>query len=225
MALAQLPFVPKPATLREADLHMKSLSFSKRFWILAVTGALGGTLGDFCHVLSHTDGYPLSAGPQIPGMGIPFWVPPLFAAAGLGIGFSHPWADRQTGAAYAPRPGVRSATQLTWALALFLGTWALSGFWTVPAGGIKDLVLGTLAVASWIAFDRTWTGLGLALVTSALGTGAEIFQIRALGTFYYTEGNRNLFGAPSWLPFIYCCGSVAVGNLGRVLARGFIRAS
>jgi hypothetical protein len=109
-------------------------------------------------------------------------------------------------------------------LACLLTTWAASGFLSLATGGAKDALIGALAAGAWWFWDRTGSGLAFALVTAALGTGFEISQVRA-GTFYYTTGHQNLWGVPSWLPSLYCCASVTVGNLGRCLARAPTQAS
>jgi hypothetical protein len=190
-----------------------------RWTILFLSGAVGGTLGDFCHVASRTDTYPLTSGPQLPGLGIPYWVPVLFGSAGLAIGLSHPWLDSRIGRPTRPRPGLRSPAWVGIGLAWLLVTWAASGFLPLATGGAKDGAIAAIAGLGWWVLDRTWAGLGLAVATAVLGTGAEILLVH-LGIFAYLAPHTNLQGVPSWLPYVYVIASVGAGNLGRWLERG-----
>lgn len=187
------------------------ISSSRRAAIHALAGAVGGTAGDLCHVLSGTEGYPASMA-RVPGLPLPWWVPPLFAGAGLAIGMGIPWADRF----FAPRARPSGAS-VGWGLALLLSTWAASGFLPLATGGAKDIVITAAAIVAWGLFDRTRSGILLGLVTAVAGTSAEALQIH-LGRFHYMPAATNLVGVPSWLPQLYFCASIAVGNFGRWLA-------
>jgi len=178
----------------------------KRLVIIFVLGAVLGPVGDLFHLLSGTTAYP---------DGFPFWAPLLFGAAGLGVGLSHPMADRVLGPSSSRlRPGVRCWTYTGLGLAAFLGLYCASGYLPGKTGGLRDLLLAGGAIGVWVALDRTWQGLLLAAATALCGTLFEIGLV-STGAFYYLPGSSNFYGVASWLPWLYVAASVAMGNLGR----------
>jgi hypothetical protein len=196
------------------------LPFWQRAFILFAVGAIGGSLGDFFHVLSETTGYP-PGWIRVPGLGLPIWVPVLFGTAGLGIGLSHPWLDQKLDPLKPlQRPGLVSPLRIGAALLLMLFTWIASGYLPLATGGSKDFVIAACAAAIWWGFDRTASGLRLAILTAALGTLVEVVQVRFIENFYYVPPATNLGGVPSWLPLLYVSASIALGNFGRWLAGG-----
>lgn len=169
--------------------------------------ALGATLGtalDAVHVHTGTTSYP---DPFVLQMA--WFVPLLFGAAGVAVGLGRPLFDRllrRTDPAPA-RPALLGG------LLLFIAAYVLSG--TLPAGNLaKCAALGALAVASLALFDRTGLGLLLACTTAVSGSLIEALQIEH-GIFRYTTPDR--LGVPCWLPCLYACAQVAIGNLGRRL--------
>ena len=66
----------------------------------------------------------------------------------------------------------------------------------------------------WYVSDKTWQGFVLAILTAIVGTGFEMV-LTTTGHFYYTQ--PHILGVPVWLPLLYICASIAVGNLGRKL--------
>jgi hypothetical protein len=164
--------------------------------------ALGGTVGvlfDQIHVSTGTTVY---SAPVV--LGQPLWVSPLFGAAGLGFGMGRVWLDPK-----ASRPSER---EVGVSFALFVLAYVLS---TMLSGLVAVGVLGGLAVATFLACERSARGAVLALVSAAAGTGVEIALV-AMGTFRYREGD--LFGVAVWLPALYLSAAMAVGALGRKLA-------
>lgn len=197
-------------TVRAVDPHISPLFFPAL--LLFLGGALLGTLGDFFHVVTQTDGYQSPLYP-LPGSGQPFWVPFLFGSAGLGIGLSHPFIGRRLG--QKPRMG-KSWMDVIAGILAFLFLYACSGFLSLETGGAKDafLIIGALLV--WVIFDRTWQGIVLGLSTALIGTSFEIF-LSYIGGFYYYPHAANFAGVPSWLPWLYFPASITVGNAGRFL--------
>ena len=53
----------------------------------------------------------------------------------------------------------------------------------------------------------------MALVTAIAGPVTEIVLINKLGLYHYSH--PTWWGIPTWIPWVYFCGSAAVGNLGR----------
>ena len=64
------------------------------------------------------------------------------------------------------------------------------------------------------AVPGTGLGLLLACTTALTGSAIEAAQIEA-GIFSYLAPDR--WGIPCWLPCLYACAQVAIGNLGRRL--------
>jgi len=173
--------------------------------VLFLLGAMGGTLGDFFHVVSQTDGYPSSTW-VLPFTHQPFWVPLLFGSATVGIGLSHPWLNFKK----------KSPTQSAIGNLLFLLLYAASAFLPFKTGGWQDILMLAGTLILWLCLDPTWQGALLALATALIGTGVEIvlthFQI-----FYYYPRVANFYGVPSWLPWLYTAASITLGNTGRML--------
>jgi MFS family permease len=169
--------------------------------------ALGATLGtalDAVHVHTATTRY---TDPLVFEMA--WFVPLLFGGAGVAVGLSRPLFDRLL-RRDGPAPGTPA---LLGGLALFIAAYVLSG--TLPAGNVaKCAALGALAAASLLLFDRTGLGLLLACTTAVTGSAIEAAQIEA-GIFSYLAPDR--WGVPCWLPCLYACAQVAIGNLGRAL--------
>lgn len=59
----------------------------------------------------------------------------------------------------------------------------------------------------------TVVGFAMAGLTAVAGPIIEIGLIKQLGLYHYTHAGS--LGIPSWIPWVYFCGSPAVGNLGR----------
>ena len=53
----------------------------------------------------------------------------------------------------------------------------------------------------------------MAAITGVGGPAVEVLLINALHLYHYS--NPVLLGTPTWICWVYACGSVAVGNLGR----------
>lgn len=66
----------------------------------------------------------------------------------------------------------------------------------------------------WLLAGRSWQNLLLSLVTAITGTLIEMTLVAA-GAFSYVH--PDILGVPLWLPCIYACASLAVGDLGRSL--------
>eukprot|EP00951_Prasinocladus_malaysianus_P020561 scaffold168508_cov49-Prasinocladus_malaysianus.AAC.1 len=53
----------------------------------------------------------------------------------------------------------------------------------------------------------------MAVVTATAGPAVEVILINVLGLYHYVH--PQVLGIPSWIAWVYFCGSPAVGNLGR----------
>lgn len=147
-------------------------------------------------------------------------MPLLFGVAGVILGVAHPWLDAQP---WAGRPRGDAAPGWPWVLAgiaAFVAQYAASGALETPLLGrslgplpaLDALLLATGATHWWL-FDGTRQGLGMALLTAAAGPAVEVALIN-LGHLY-AYAHPAVAGVPTWIPWVYLCGSAAVGNLGR----------
>lgn len=176
----------------------------KAFAVLAALGATVGAALDGTHVRTGTLSYPT---PDF--LRMEWWVPLLFAGAGVAIGLARPFweriLDRRT-----PRPSL-GITAL--GMGLFMGSYVLSGLlpfaWSTVA-----MILAVLFALTWSICDRTSLGIFLAVATALLGTSVEIMLVR-MGLFSYTH--PDIAGVVGWLPWLYCTAAVGVGVLGKRL--------
>ena len=143
------------------------------------------------------------------------------------LGVSHPYLDQQP---WATKP--RGGTNPSWAwvlasIAFFVAQYGASGALEAPLLGHTvaslpaiDVVLSATGTAHWWWFDGTRQGLIMALLTAACGPLVEIALINVGHLYDYTH--PQLWGIPSWIPWVYLCGSAAVGNLGRKLSASML---
>jgi hypothetical protein len=171
--------------------------------VLALAGAVLGTLLDGVHVATATTRY---AHPLV--LGLAWWVPLLFAGAAVAIGLSHLAADAALGRA--PRPDGGSVAI---GLALCLALWAASGL-VKPAGRALGL-LAPASLAVWWFLDGTLAGLVFALATAVAGVAVEATLV-STGAFAYVAPDAGRVA--SWLPWLYVAAAVAVANFARWLA-------
>ena len=78
-----------------------------------------------------------------------------------------------------------------------------------------DAALAASGVGAWGVFDGTRQGLVVAVATAVAGPFTEIFLINVTHLYHYE--NPDVFGIPSWITWVYFCGSPAVGNLSRAV--------
>jgi len=169
---------------------------------LFLLGAILGTGLDALHVYSKVERYPI---PIL--FGLAWWVPLLFGAAAVAIGYSHPLVDPLLHHRRFRRLSV-SIGELTWVLLAYLVSAS-----TLPSIA-KVGLLTVIYLNFWVLAGRGWQNLLLSLVTATTGTLIEMILVTA-GAFSYLH--PDFVGVPYWLPGIYACASLAVGDLGRSL--------
>lgn len=193
--------------------NQANTKLSLRFVLTAfILGAFIGTTGDFVHVITNTDGYPPNGpAPFLPllPVNMPVWVPFLFGTAVMLMAGFH----RLSSAKYTPRMGDNKDYAYA-APVLFLILYALTGFITAGTGGLQDVWIAVVAIALWWVMDRTLWGAGFAIINALLGTAFEICLVHINGFYYYPE-HSNLFGVPSWLPWLYVAASICISVLVR----------
>ena len=170
---------------------------------LFLLGAVCGTALDALYVYSSVELYPRPA-----FLGVAWWVPLLFGCAAAAIGYSHPLIDPLIHNMRRPRRLSTSIAELSWLLLAYVIT--ASTFTSIS----KVILLGLIYFNFWLLTGRGWRNLLLSLVTAITGTLIEM-TLLAAGAFSYLQ--PDIFGVPYWLPFMYACASLAVGDLGRSL--------
>jgi hypothetical protein len=172
------------------------------FWLLLL-GATLGTALDALEVYSGVERYPR---PML--FGVAWWVPLLFGAAAVAIGYSHPLVDPLISRTRPYRRLSSSMGELTWLVLAYL----------ISASTLDSQAkVGLIAIIYlnfWLLAGRSWQDLLLSLVTAITGTLVEMILVNA-GVFSYTH--PDILGVPYWLPGLYACASLAVGDLGRSL--------
>ena len=95
--------------------------------------------------------------------------------------------------------------------------------WLVLAYLVSAIALPSIAKAGllvviylnfWVMAGRSWQNWLLSIATAITGTLTEMVLVAA-GAFSYLQ--PDFLGVPYWLPCIYACASLAVGDLGRSL--------
>jgi hypothetical protein len=169
---------------------------------LFLLGALPGMALDAFHVFSGVERY---ASPTL--LEIAWWVPLLFGGAAVAIGFSHPLLDpllhhRRFRSLFSSLLG------LAWLPLVYLIS--ASFFDTLT----KTLLILLVYCNFWLLAGSDWQNLVFSLVTAITGTLIEMILVAA-GAFAYLH--PDILGVPYWLPGIYACASLALGDLGRSL--------
>jgi len=96
-------------------------------------------------------------------------------------------------------------------------TWLLLAYVIVASSTsslAKTILLSLIYFNFWLLTGRGWQNLLLSLVTAITGTLVEMTLV-ASGAFSYLQ--PDILGVPYWLPFMYACASLAIGDLGRSL--------
>ena len=171
-------------------------------WLFALGATIGSTLDAF-HVYSGIERYPVPA-----FAGIAWWVPLLFGAAVVAIGYSHQQVDPLLGQVRRPQRLAVSVAGLSWLLLAYV----VSA--TALLSAEKVALLGIIYLNFWLLAGRSWQNLLLSVVTAITGTLIEMTLVAA-GAFAYVH--PDFTGVPYWLPCLYACASLALGNLGRSL--------
>ena len=174
-----------------------------------------------------------------------WWVPPLFGGAGVVIGLGHTLGDGlrlRAGALAETFEGVDKQTFLDacpgkpvtgWepkptAVALAVSFFATQYFFSgalattienpfgenMPRVAV-DVLLAISGIAAWWGFDRTAQGFAMASLTAVAGPLAEIGLINVAHLYAYAS--PDFLGVPTWIPWVYFCGSPAVGLLSRAV--------
>lgn len=178
------------------------LSWGKNLLARILLGGIAGTALDAFHAHNDVERY------QSPALfGVAWWVPLLFAAAAVSIAYSHVFIDPLLHQRRSP-PLITSLAELAWLVLAYL----------VSAGTLDTYTKTTLLLLIyfnfWLLAGRTWQNLLYSIATAITGTMIEMILVSA-GAFAYIH--PDFLGVPYWLPCLYACASLAVGDIGRSL--------
>ncbi|CAM9784149.1 unnamed protein product [Scytosiphon promiscuus] len=193
-------------------------AFRKMLPVMAVAGALLGPNLDNYHsafgVLTYKNPVEIAIADHLL-VTTDWWVPPLFAVAGAGIGALYILGDAALETPQAQREPAWRDVFLS--ISIFSFQYYLSGLLTATGCDYWVLVLVCSVIAERVfdVFDATRTGLLVSLATAALGPLIEVFLVNA--TDLYVYNGADFFGVDSWIPVVYFCGGPAVGNLARAI--------
>lgn len=179
--------------------------FKAILWLFGL-GAILGTALDAIHVFSHIERYPAPT-----FLGMAWWVPLLFGTAAVAIGSSHALVDPLLGQ-HRARSLLTSSLQITWLLLAYILSASMLD--TFTKGGLLLLIY----LNFWLVAGGGWQNLVFSFVTATTGTLVEMTLVAA-GAFAYVR--PDLLGVPFWLPCLYACASLAVGDLGRSFFNAF----
>ena len=185
------------------------LAKSWALWWLFVLGATVGTELDAFHVFSKVERYAMPV-----FLGVAWWVPLLFGGAAVAIGYSHAMVDPLLGQRRVPRQLQLCIIQLLWVVLVYV----------ISATSIDSLakvgLMTIVYVIFWFVAGKGWQNVALSFATAITGTLVEMVLVAA-GAFTYLH--PDFMGVPYWLPCIYACASLAVGDMGRYLLLSSIR--
>jgi len=175
-------------------------------WAVLVLFVLGATLGT---VLDAIDVYSGVERYTVPALfDLAWWVPLLLGTAAVAIGYSHTMVDPLIAHMRPVRRLSISFAELMWLLLAYLV--GASTLESIAKVGLLTLIY----INFWLLAGRSWQSLLFSLVTAITGTLVEMTLVAA-GAFSYLH--PDVLGVPYWLPCIYACASLAVGDVGRSL--------
>ncbi|GMI17413.1 hypothetical protein TrLO_g12012 [Triparma laevis f. longispina] len=144
------------------------------------------------------------------------WTPPLFALAGVLIGYLYTVGDRLLNdKAQIPPPPTPTVPFTLTSISFFTFQYWLSGILSINNvdGTTIFLTMSTMALLGFLVFDRTIVGFWTSLATAI---GGPLIEIGLLSTFHdYHYLNSDFGPIPGWIIPVYFLGGPANGNLAR----------
>lgn len=182
---------------------------------LFALGAVGGLIGDMCHVESGTTAYLEDPLPYV--WRSQLWFPLMTGAGTAALGWLRVrFGPRdEGGAAVAEEPGREVLAMVVAILGLYALTALIRGEPPEPA------VVLVYAVAALICsrFAQARADLACGLLAAAFGVTTEIV-LAAAGVFQYAEDVPSFLGVATWLPALYVAYGVVAARLGVTVAAG-----
>lgn len=180
---------------------------SRAALILFVVGAVGGLVGDACHVTSGTTEYLDETFPFI-------WKSQLWFPLAVGL------ATVTTGELRLrlgpPRPG-HNPVEAAAAIASVIALYALTAVVTGEEPLTSTVLIWTLAIVIAARFGGGMPALACAVAAAILGPLAEILIVEA-DLSRYSSLADGLFGVAEWLPALYFAFGIVAARLAEILS-------
>jgi len=177
---------------------------------LFAIGAIGGLIGDMCHVESGTTRYLEDPLPYV--WRSQLWFPVVVGAGTAALG----WLRLRLAPAGPPATGrVRDGAAM---IAAVVGLYALTALVRGEPQAPSVVLVYALAALICASFARSPADLVCGGLAAIFGVGGEIV-LSAAGTFEYAEDVSRLAGVASWLPALYVAFGVVAARLGELMAR------
>lgn len=189
---------------------------------LFLVGAVGGLIGDMCHVESETTTYLEDPLPYV--WKSQLWFPLMVGAGTAALGWIR---VRMAAGARTARSdeqdrepeGARDAVAMIAAVIALYALTALVRGEPQPAAVVVCWAVAALIVARWA---RGPGDLLCAVLAAVFGVGSEII-LAAAGVFEYADDIARFAGVASWLPALYLAYGVVAARLGLIAARLSVR--
>lgn len=182
---------------------------ARGLFALFALGAVGGLIGDMCHVTSGTTAYLEDPLPYI-------WESQLWFPLMVGVG---------TTALGAVAAGFRSfdvgadAVEIVSMIASVVGLYAVTALIIDLPDAAGVVLVYAIAALVCARFARSRADLLCGALAAGVGVGTEIV-LDAAAVFTYGDGVPQILGVASWLPGLYLAYGVVAARLGSALAAG-----
>ncbi|EDV27174.1 Insulin-induced gene 2 protein [Trichoplax sp. H2] len=140
-----------------------------------------------------------------------WWMLPSYGTGAVLIGLAFPCADHHLGES----PKIKNEwTSIMRCTALWIGINHAAATLNFSTPAQLTFWVSAMSLCLWWLYDRTRTGLFLAMLSAVVATGFNQILV-SNGVFSYNE--PDLLSVKSWLPSIYFSGGLTIGNIGRQL--------
>ncbi|MEO7196866.1 MAG: hypothetical protein ABIZ50_00165 [Solirubrobacterales bacterium] len=179
--------------------------------MLFSVGALGGLIGDMCHVESGTTVYLDDVLPYV--WDSQLWFPVVVGAGTAALGWIR---VRFGGARAASAEGLREAIAM---IAAVIGLYALTAVVRGEPQPVAIVLVYCVAALICARFARGPADLACGVLAAVFGVGAEV-ALAAAGAFEYSTDVSQVAGVASWLPGLYVAYGVVAARLGLIAQTG-----
>ncbi|MEZ5061130.1 MAG: hypothetical protein R2700_06380 [Solirubrobacterales bacterium] len=181
---------------------------------LFLVGAVGGLIGDMCHVESGTTTYLEDPLPYV--WRSQLWFPLMVGAGTAALGWIRVrLATSGSGDERDEPEGLRDAVAMIASVIALYALTALVRGEPQPAAVVICWAVAAVIVARWA---RGPADLACAALAALFGVTSEIV-LAAAGVFEYAGDIARFAGVASWLPALYLAYGVVAGRLGLIAAR------
>lgn len=178
---------------------------------LFVTGAIGGLIGDMCHVESGTTVYLEDPLPYI--WRSQLWFPVMVGAGTAALG----WIRVRFGPATKVAGETSEIREAAAMVASVVGLYALTAVVRGEPQEVAVVLVYSVAALVCARFARNRFDLLCGALAALFGVTTEIV-LAAAGVFEYAGDVTQFAGAASWLPALYVAYGVVAGRLGMAIA-------